>query len=161
MKSIHCAALLIVMMHAPAGAQIVDTAHRWPVAVGARVLVILPRSPDDERLFGAPLRSRLIGRVTATATDTLHIQPGWAASSVALPRSAARSLYVSRGRPRLESALFGALTWAPLGASMDLAAYGYPPDQRSALHARYTVTAAVMGLAAGLIWPEERWRRAR
>ena len=132
------------------------------IAPGSRVRIDLHRTDVSRvrRIFAQPVTGTLV----RSRGDTLFLIVREGAGPLSVPRSAARDLFVSRGRPgRLSSALRSAIAPALAGAALrGLGASvsrreGDPPPARAAL-AGAASSAAFAGLM-GAIFPKERWQR--
>lgn len=136
------------------------------VAVGARVQVWVPETHRQES--GAAHRLILRGGVEGVAGDSLRLSIPGTAGTLAIPRTAIRRMYISRGEPSrvgsaveraVPSAIAGALLWSFWNDPDRSSPPNYSSDWQAA-----GAGAAVFGGAGaiiGLIWPHERWRRVR
>jgi len=163
MRRLWVVGFLLLVVDSMAAAQTgVETPPAWPVSVGSRVLTILPESGRDERFMGMRIRTRLIGDVVGVSADTLYIQPHPDVGAVAIPRRAAGSLYLSRGRSRWRSAISYGTTGALAGVVWGNAMYDFGThSSRADVIGSHALMAAGAGIFAGLLWPSESWRPAR
>lgn len=157
------ACVLAALLVSPAAA-----AAQFPagVAAGARVQVWLPE--DRRQESGPGHRLILRGGVEAVTPDSVRLSIPGTSGTVAVPRNAIRRMYVSRGEPSrvgsafergIGGAIAGALLWAMFNDPKGSEPPNFSSDWRAA--GAGAGAGGAFGIAIGLIWPHERWRRVR
>jgi hypothetical protein len=132
-------------------------AEATPATVGARVRLTLADSARQAPL--GPQAAALVGTLARASADTLYVVPAGTVTPAAIPRSAVRALFVSRGvsrrRSAVEQALIGGVTWALLTYATG-GSEGAPARRVAA----YGAAGVGVGAVLGAVRPYERWRRA-
>ena len=152
------AVMILGVVAAPALAQRGDT-----LQVGARYRVTLAKFPDHVGPQFPPERW-LSGELVERRADTLMLRPHPATGSVSVPATAIDRLEISRGVSRATSAFENAFGGAVVGGLWGWLLYDsglrgtnfHKPWQAVGISA---AIAGGGGLIAGLVFPNERWRR--
>jgi hypothetical protein len=154
--------ILLASTSIRAAAQVPDSgATHWPLHMGQRVQVVLPTIASG-RIGVSYDRHLLRGTIAGLAPDTIYVQPHPAIAAMAIPRSAIRSLEVSRGFSRMRTAL----RWGVRGTALGVAAAATlrnGPCHRDTDCPATLIQGAFLGASLGAwlgAWiPREEWRR--
>jgi hypothetical protein len=152
------AAIGTLALTSPARAQGRDT-----LQVGARYRITLPEFPDRPGPQ-FPQSRWLAGEFVAYRADSILVRPHPTTGAVAVPLGAIDRLERSRGVSRAASGFEGAVGGALVGALVgwlvyEVGARTMGDDTRWEAIGSTAAWSAAGGLAAGVLFPTERWKR--
>ena len=155
--------LTLVVITSLAGAVGARAQKSDTLQVGVRYRITLPKFADrPDPQF--PASRWLMGELVERRGDSLVVRPHPTTGAVAIPLSSIHRLERSMGVSRVASAVEGAFGGALIGAILgnvfyDLGVRGTGFDTRWQATGTMAAHAAAGGLAAGVVFPSERWKR--
>ena len=136
-----------------AAASVVSGQAAAPIAEGARILVLAGDKPCTSRWRPCRVTASASGTLVRVTADTFSLQLSPSASMNVL-RQPNQRIFVSQGKPRLRSALEGALY---NGVLTYMIADLTNASRRSTIG--WSLGMSAGGFMAGAVLPREHWRR--